>query len=178
MKKTLTAAAALAVAASLFAAACGSSGTTTSTNASEAVTWATSLCSATTTWQQALKDAASAVKADPTRAGLSAAADKAKSATEDYVSALSDLGTPATTAGDQAKAELDALKTQLQDQVATMKDAAKGASPLTTVSLVSGTLAQMGQQIEKTFQSLQSKDPKGELQQAFRQTDACAPYAA
>jgi hypothetical protein len=182
MKRTLIAAAALAAGATLLAAGCGSSGSTTSTSAGSAVDWANSLCSATTTWKQALQDAAAGLKSEPSRSGLSAAAGKARSATEAYASALAGLGAPDTKAGDQAKAQIDTLRSQLQDGAAAMKDAAAGVSGASgvveAVSVASTTLAQMGQEIDKALASLRSLEPKGELDQAIQQADSCAPYTA
>jgi hypothetical protein len=181
MNGRLTAAAGALVAASLLAAGCGSGGGTTTTSA--AVDWANSLCSATTTWQNTLTDTASSLKSGPhTGAALDEAAGKVKDATRTYLDSLKNLGTPETQSGQDAKAAVDELQTQLQSGVDTMEKATTDVSgvsaALNAVSVVSATLATMGNDVKSTVTTLQQQDVKGDLQQAFTQADACAPYTS
>ncbi|HSP72720.1 MAG TPA: hypothetical protein VLN26_10145 [Gaiellaceae bacterium] len=182
MNGRLTAAAVAIAAAALLAAGCGSSSSTT-TSASGTVDWANSLCSATNTWRQALKDTAASLKDGPyTSAGLQDAAAQVKAATQDYVTALEDLGKPDTQAGQDAKAAVDRLRTQLESGADTMQKATEdvsGASGvLNAVSVVSGALVTMGDQVQSTVANLKQLDAKGELERAFSQADACATPAA
>ncbi len=172
----------IAVAASLafLAAGCGSSGgsATTTTSASATDTWASGVCSSITTWQAAIKTAASSVKSDPTKSGVQAAAGDAKSATETLASDLKGLGKPDTAGGQQAKDSLDQLATTLQKDVATIETAANGVSgvtgALTAVATVTGTLATMGTEVKTTFSGLQALDAKGELKSAFAGSSSCS----
>ena len=119
------------------AAGCGSSGdnstTTTTTSASATETWASGVCTSLTTWQTAIKSAAGSLKSDPTKSGLQTAADDAKSATQTLASDLKGLGKPDTPSGQQAKDSLDQLATSLQQNVATIENAVKGASGISGV---------------------------------------------
>lgn len=183
MNRTLAVVGAAAVAAVALAAGCGGGGGDTTTSASPTVEWANRLCSATTTWTNALKDSASAIKSGPyTQDALSAAADKARTATQTYLAALEDLGRPDVQAGTDAQAEVDKLRTQLQTGADTMKSATEGVSGagdvLNAVSVVTGTLATMGSQVSTTVSNLKQLDAQGELQQAISQAQSCAALEA
>jgi hypothetical protein len=171
----------LGVALVFLAAGCGSSGgssaTTTTTSASATATWASGVCSSITTWQTAVKSAAGSVTSDPTKSGLQKAAGDAQAATQTLASDLKGLGKPDTQDGQQAKDSLDKLSTNLQQDVATIESAVKGASgvtgALTAVSTVTGTLTTMRTQIKTTFTDLQGLDAKGELNTALTNSSAC-----
>ena len=166
----------------LIAAGCGSSGgsstsTSTTTSASATETWATGVCTSITTWQAALKSAAGSLKSDPSKNGLQTAGDDAKAATETLASDLKGLGKPDTQAGQQAKTSLDQLATSLQQNVATIESAVKGASglggALKAVPTVTATLATMETQVKTTVTSLEGLGAKGELKTAFASSSAC-----
>ncbi len=171
---------AITVSVAFLAAGCGSSGdstTTTTTGASATETWASGVCTSLTTWQDAIKSAAGSLKSDPTKSGLQTAADDTKSATQTLASDLKGLGKPDTQAGQQAKDSLDQLSTSLEQNVATIEDAIKGASGISgviaAVSSATATLATMGTQVKTTFTDLQGLDAKGELKSAFETSSAC-----
>ena len=90
-----------------LAAGCGSSGgnsaTTSTTSASATETWAGGVCSSITTWQSAVKSAASSVTSDPTKSGLQKAVGDAQAATQTLTSDLKGLGKPDTQAGQRRK---------------------------------------------------------------------------
>jgi hypothetical protein len=166
----------------LIAAGCGSSGgsstsTSTTTSASATETWATGVCTSITTWQAALKSAAGSLKSDPSENGLQTAGDDAKAATETLASDLKGLGKPDTQAGQEAKTSLDQLATSLQQSVATIESAVKGASglggALKAVPTVTATLATMETQVKTTVTSLEGLGAKGELKTAFASSSAC-----
>jgi hypothetical protein len=183
MKRTLRVAAAAAVAVvSLAAAGCGSGGESSS-GTSPTVDWANNLCSATSTWTGALKDAATALKDGPyTTDALREAADSAKAATQTYVDTLDGLGRPDTPAGQEAQTEVDKLRGELESGVDDMEQAVDDASDaggvLNAVSVVSGTLVTMGKQLQATVANLRELDPGGEIEQAIAQADACEPLRA
>ncbi len=164
-----------------LAAGCGSSGgssaTTTTTSASATETWATGVCSSITTWQTAVKSAASSVTSDPTKSGLQKAAGDAQAATQTLTSDLKGLGKPDTQAGQQAQDSLTKLSTSLHQDVATIQGAVKGASGLSgvvsAVSTVTATFATMKTQVKTTITNVQGLDAKGELKTAFTNASAC-----
>lgn len=167
--------AAVAVAAALLAAGCGGSSTKTSST----VDWANSVCSATTTWTGTLQDTASSLKDGPyTGEALQNAADQLQTATQTYLDDLKGLGAPDTQAGQDAKAAVDQLQSELQSGADTMRKATENVSGtsdvLNAVSVVTGTLSTMANEVDATIAKLQQLDPEGELQQAFSQADACA----
>ena len=165
----------------LIAAGCGSSGgsstTATTTSASATETWASGVCTSITTWQAAMKSATGSVKSNPTKNGLQTAGNDAKAATETLASDLKGLGKPDTQAGQQAKNSLDQLSTSLQQDVATIESAVKGASGLSgalkAVPTVTATLATMETQVKTTVTNLQGLGAKGELKTAFANSSAC-----
>ena len=169
------------VSVAFVAAGCGSSGddstTTTTTSASATEAWASGVCSSLTTWQAAIKATAGSLKSDPTKSGLQTAADDAKSATQTLASDLKGLGKPDTPSGQQAKDSLDQLATSLQQNVATIEDAVKGASGISgviaAVSSATVTLATMQTEVKTTVADLQGLDAKGELKSAFTSSSAC-----
>ena len=126
--------------------------TATTTSASATETWATGVCTSITTWQAALKSAAGSLKSNPTKNGLQTAGNDAKAATQTLASDLKGLGKPDTQAGQQAKNSLDQLSTSLQQDVATIESAVKGASGLSgalkAVPTVTATLATMETQVK------------------------------
>ena len=170
---TLACAAALAV---LVAAGCGSSGGgTTATDA-----WATGVCTAITTWQGQLKTITSSVTSDGvSKASIDKAITQAKDATNQLADSLKKLGKPDTQAGQQAKDDVQQLSDELSSGIKKVQDSVSGASGaaqvLAGVSVATGTLSTMVTQVSTTIGDLQKLDPKGELEQAFRKSDACKP---
>lgn len=172
-----TVTAAMIAAAALLAAGCGSGGGST-TQATPTVDWANSLCAATDTWTSTLTDTASSLKDGPyTSAALQDAADTAQTATQAYLDDLKGLGEPDTQAGRDAKAAVDELQSELQSGADTMRKATENVSGVSevlgAVSVVTGSLSTMANEVDATITKLQQLDPQGELQQAFSQADAC-----
>jgi hypothetical protein len=164
----------LPVVLSLLAAGCGGKSDDT-TSASD---WADGVCSAITTWTGSLQSAADSLKGgNISKDSLTSAADGVKSATDTFVGDVKGLGTPDTDGGKQAKESIDGLSDELKQDVQEMEDAVAGASDLsgvlTAVSKVSGTFVTMGNQVKSTFSELEKIDPKGELEDAFKQADSC-----
>ena len=172
MRRTLTGACA-AVLAALAVAGCGSSNTTTATD-----TWATGVCTAITTWQNQLTSIENTVKSGGvTKDSINTAVTQAKDATNQLGDSLKKLGKPDTQAGQQAKDDVNQLSSELNKNVQTIQDAISNASGaagvLTAVSTASSTLVTMGNQVSTTLTDLQKLDPKGEIQQAFKQSSSC-----
>jgi hypothetical protein len=108
---------------------------------------------------------------------LNAGVTQAKDATKTLADSLKKLGKPDTQAGQQAKDDIDQLSTELSKNAQTIQDAitnASGAAGLVTaISTASSTLVTMGNEVSTTIGDLQKLDPKGEIEQAFKQSSAC-----
>jgi len=183
MNGTLAAAGAAVVAAVLVAAGCGGSGDSSggggSASATPTESWADDLCSATATWRDELTQTVNSVTdGTPTRDDLKSAADEAQDDTQSYLDSLDDLGKPDTEAGEDAKAAVDRLRTELRtgaDTVKTTIDEASGVSgTVNAVAVISATLTTMRQEVADTITQLKQLDASGELKQAFSDSDACA----
>jgi hypothetical protein len=159
----------------LLAAGCGSSkkNAETSTQASTTVQWAGGLCSALTTYTKSLTDAASTLTGNLTASGMQDAATSIKSATNTFVSDTKNLGKPDTSAGQQAKATIDTLSTNLNKDVSTIQDAT-GSGLLKGASTITATLTSVQSQITTAFNELKGLDAKGELSKAFSDAPSCA----
>jgi hypothetical protein len=164
---------AAAVALTLFAAGCGSNKSAGTTTTSSTVDWANGLCSAVSTYQASLTAAAKSLTGNLSKAGLQDAADKAKTATDTFVSTTKGLGKPDTDSGKQAKATLDTLSSQLDADATAVKSASE-SSLLTGISTASATLVTAQNQIKTAFDQLKGLDPKGELGDAFSQASSCS----
>ena len=164
---------AAAVALTLFAAGCGSNKSAGTTTTSSTVDWANGLCSAVSTYQASLTTAAKSLTGNLSKAGLQDAADKAKTATDTFVSTTKGLGKPDTDSGKQAKATLDTLSSQLDADATAVKSASE-SSLLTGISTASATLVTAQNQIKTAFDQLKGLDPKGELGDAFSQASSCS----
>jgi hypothetical protein len=166
--------AAVCSAVALLAAGCGSSNkSATTTTTSSTVSWANSVCGAAVTYRTSLTDAAKSVTGNPSKAGLQEAANQAKDATDTFVSTIKGVGKPDTQSGQQAKATLDTLATQLDQDLSTIQGAT-GDGVLSGVAAVSGALATAQSQIKTAFNTLKGLDAKGELGQAFSQASSCS----
>jgi len=168
-------AALLVAVAALAAAGCGgsSSNSTTPTD-----TWASGVCTAISTWKTSLTSIESSVKSGgATKASLNAGVTQAKDATATLAKDLKKLGKPDTQAGQQAKDAVDQLSSELTKNAQTIQDAitnASGAAGLVTaISTASATLLTMGNEVSSTIGDLQKLDPKGEIEQAFKQSASC-----
>ena len=164
----------LAAFAALAAAGCGgSSSSTTPTD-----TWASGVCTAISTWKTSLTSIESTVKSGGvSKASLNAGVTQATDATKTLADSLKKLGKPNTQAGQQAKDDVDQLSSELTKNAQTIQDAitnASGAAGLVTaISTASSTLVTMGNEVSTTIGDLQKLDPKGEIQQAFKQSSSC-----
>jgi hypothetical protein len=168
-------AAILVALAALAAAGCGGS---SKSGATPTQTWATGVCTAFTTWKTQLGDIENTVKSGGlSKSTIDKAVSQAKDATDTLASSLKKLGKPNTQAGQTAKSDLDQLSTELTKNIQTIQDAISNASGaagvLTAVSTAGSTLVTMGSEVSSTLTQLQALDPKGELQQAFKQSSAC-----
>lgn len=168
----------LAPAAALFLlpavlAACGSS-----TSSPEA-DWAQSFCGALGTWKTSVTNAGKTFTdtGNLTKEKAQQAVDSISNANDKLVSDLKALGKPQGSAGNQAKADVQALSNQLSDDADKARNAMKGASNtqelLASISTLSGIASTAASQVSATFTQLKSLDASKEWQQAFENSDAC-----
>jgi len=154
------------------AAGCGGSGGGTTT-VSATVTWADGLCSAVTTYKDSLTQTKDSLKSGVSKSSLNDAAKSVEDATNTFVSALGDLGTPDTEAGKTAKEAVDNLSTTLQKTSDTVQSAASESSLLGAVSVVSAALVSAQTAAKNAVDQLKSTDAQAELEDAFKQAPAC-----
>jgi len=168
----------------LSASACGGgkkSATTTTVSAATAG-WASSVCTAFTTWKTSLQQS----KANLTQGGMSdanlqTAATEARDATQTLEQTLESLGPPTTTGGEKAKQDLANFKTSISFSVNKIKDTLK-SSPSSAAELETAVTdlkqaeATMVAALGSAVASLKGFSPSGELEQAFKDSPSCAVY--
>jgi hypothetical protein len=162
----------LAVALALVAAGCGKKDKPTATD------WANNFCGAVTTWRDSLQAATASVGSGSlSKDAITNAADDAKSATDTFVKTIKKLGKPPTQSGEQAQQQVNDLSDEIDAGSQTIDDAVKNAKGvsgvLSAASTVTATVSTMSKQVQTTYSNLKQLDPKGELQDAFKQADAC-----
>jgi hypothetical protein len=171
---TRIALAAVAVVLALAAAGCGGDDAEPEASATE---WANDLCTAVTSWTEALQAEGNAVTSSPSEESLREAASGLESATDTFLEDVRDLGTPDTEAGTEARAAVDELADTVEAEKQEIEDAVDDASGITgvtsAISAVAASLTAMGEAFEQTFERLEDLDGGGELEQAFEEADAC-----
>jgi hypothetical protein len=171
-------AATLMIAAALVVSGCGSSGkSTTTTGASQTETWVAGVCSAVVDYKGALKGAATTLKTSGvSNTNLNEAADTVKSATNTFVKTLDELGPPGTTAGQQAKETFTGLRSDLQQDAATVRSETSSpeSTALSAGAVATSTLQTAQNQVKSAVDKLKSLDPTGELKAAFSKASECS----
>ena len=163
------------LAGALLAAGCGGSDDETS-GASE---WATSVCSATTTWTASVSAAAASLRdGNLSENDLESAIDDVADATRTLADDLKDAGEPDTEDGEQAKGLLDQLADDVDESVQALEqavdDASGGNNILDAISQIAATLATMGRQVAGVVDELEQLDPAGELDDALNNAEECS----
>jgi methyl-accepting chemotaxis protein len=149
-----------------------------SSDSSSAADWANSLCSSITTWSGSVKSAGESLKGgNLSENSLKSATSDISSATDKLASDLKGLGKPDTEGGQQAKDAIDQLSSDVKDGVNAMQSSVEEVSgvngAVTAASSITATLSTMGTQISSAASKLEQADPKGELDQAFKDAPAC-----
>jgi DNA-binding FrmR family transcriptional regulator len=142
-----------------------------------AESWANSVCGDLSEW---ITDIDAAVKS-VTDEGLGInqdtlrdAVDQAKDATDKVADDLDQVGAPDLDAGEQAKEELDTLRSELREQADAVERALdENGAPLEVATTVAAALSAAANQLKESFQMLQDVDPSGELRDAFANSDDC-----
>ena len=161
--------------AAFVAAGCGSSKSDTTPTED----WASSLCSAVSTWQSSITSIVSSVQQNGvTQSSLKDGFDQAKTATNKLTDDLRGLGRPKTQAGKEAQDDVDQLADELDDGVKKIQDAVDSASgaqgALSAASVVGTTLSTMAQQFKTTLTALEGLgEGQKEIKQAFQTVPAC-----
>jgi uncharacterized protein YoxC len=161
------------VAALALAAGCGGGD-----DSSAAEQWASSACSAVNTWTSSIESIGDTLKENPTKEGVDKAYDDLMSSTQTLVDDLKALGPPETEAGQEAQDAVNALADDLDQSLEEMQtaiDDASGASGvLSAISVVSGNLATMGDDVSSTIDMIEQLEGGQELKDAFDKADSCA----
>jgi hypothetical protein len=169
----------LAVAIALTATACGGGGEAASTTTASAEQWASGVCTAFVDWQTLEKIHSDLKGGAPSTSDLRQAGRQLEDSTTTLTRSLKQLGKPDTAGGEAAKANLDTLATELSDGKdkieESLKSTSSAAEALGALSTVSATVATMGHNVTATVDHMKQLDPKGELEQAFHNADACSP---
>ena len=164
----------------LVTAGCG--GDDESSNQTEE--WASSACSAVTTWKNDLEQVAEPLTdlSSLSEESIRQAADDAKTATETLADSLKGLGRPDTSSGEQVESAVKDLTTKLESSAAEIQTAVEGVSSVadiaSAVGTITTTLTALGTTAESAVQTLEDADVSGELKTAFDQADSCEDLAS
>jgi cytochrome c556 len=166
-----------AVAVVLAFAAVGCGGDDSEPEGSSTTEWANDLCTAVTSWTDALEAEGGALTSSPSVESLQEAASGLESATDNFLDEVRALGEPETEAGTEARAAVEELADTIEAEKQEIRDAVDDASGITgvtsAISAVAASLTAMGEAFEQTFERIEDLDTGGELQQAFEEADAC-----
>ena len=159
-----------------LAASCGGDGNGDDTTSP--AEWADGLCSSITTWTDSLQSTTDSLRSgNLTEESLRSAADDVKSSTETFVDDVKGLGKPDTESGDRAEELVDGLGNDVDEGAQKIEDTIEGVSDpsglLSAISVVSGTIQTMSQQVSSTLQQLRQLDPAGDLGQGFQEAESC-----
>lgn len=159
--------------AAALAAGCGGDG---NGGGSSAEDWANGLCTAITEWTASVQATSNSLRSgNLSESSLRDAAEDFGSATEEFVGDVRDLGAPDTEAGERAREEIDKLADSVDENAAEIDEAIEGdgGNLGETVGAVTEALSAMGQQLAAAFTALEGLDAGGELEDAFRDAEAC-----
>ncbi len=173
----------IAAALVLAATACGGGkgGASATTGASATVQWASGMCTAFTTWKTSLKKIH--LGAHPSSSDVQAAGGEVRDATQALTQSLKKLGKPDTATGGAAKENLDTLETAMSNDKEKIEETLKTKPPtaaagLAQLSTVTASLAAIVHNLNLAVGNLKKLEPTSELEKAFHEAPACAPYFA
>lgn len=181
----LLAGTAVVVVLGLAASACGGSGgssqTTTTSAATATAAWASAVCTSFSAWKASLQRAKASLASEPTQTQFQNAAHQVQVSTQGLQSSLQQIGKPPTSTSATVEQSISTLRTQLLNGKKEIQNTLNGnhssASELKgAVASVRQTAASMLNAFSTTINDLKSLDPKSELEKAFQQTTACAPF--
>lgn len=143
--------------------------------------WAGGFCTAVSSWQDELESIASRFSdaSDLSQEGIQSAADDARSATDQLVDDLRELGRPETDSGDEVQSAVDGLSTTVESEAAKIEETADGVSGLTDVpgaiTTISTSVSTMLAALSDTLTTIRGPDVdvEGELEAAFEDSPEC-----
>ena len=180
MRTRLALSAVVAVAA-LAAAGCGGSDDSES---DPTAAWASGFCTAVTDWTDELQTITSSFSdtSNLSEDGLRTAADDVRSATQQLVDEIRDLGAPETDGGEEIRSALDSLSTTLETESAGIEQTVDSISGLTglanAAASITTSLSAMGTAFSETLQTIDAADVDGELQSALEDSPECADISS
>jgi exonuclease VII large subunit len=181
----LLAGAAVVLALALAASACGgssnSSPTTTTSAADATAAWASAVCTSFSAWKASLQRAKASLASEPTQTQFQNAAHQVQVSTQGLQSSLQQLGKPPTATSATVHQSIATLRTQLLNGKKEIQNTLNGShsSPSqlkAAVASVRQTAQSMLAAFSTTVNDLKSLDPGSDLEKAFQQTTACAPF--
>lgn len=156
----------------VLAAGCGGDDESSATTA-----WAGDVCSALSSWNEAVVAVVESVGPGSGGDGVEAAVDDLAEATSTLGDDLRALGPPDTEAGNDAQQALDDLAAAADEAVTQVQTEVEGASGpaglAQAAASVGAALSALGQELSTTFNELEQVDPGGELEDAFAEAEAC-----
>ena len=175
MARTRILGAALVVGIAILAAGCGSDD---DSQASDPTQWADGVCTAISTWQHDMTEAADTLKSDPSSNGFNQAAEEARASTTTLVETVQGLGAPDTDSGEKARTTVETLTNEFQSGVDTVQGAIDDADGvqglLNSVSTVTAEISKMTSQLSSSLNDLSSLGQvDDELRQAFDDASSC-----
>jgi methyl-accepting chemotaxis protein len=139
--------------------------------------WANGVCGNLSEWITDVDGAVTSLTEDGLALDeddLRDAVDQTQDATDELTEDLRDLGPPETPSGQRAALELDALISDLQEQVDRVEQAVSGTDGLLEVATsVAAAVAAAVARLEETVDVLRQLDAGGELEAAFTNADDC-----
>jgi hypothetical protein len=142
--------------------------------------WASDFCGAITSWTDELETVTSQFTdtSNLSSEGIQSAAEDARSATQELIDELGDLGRPPTESGDEVEAALDSLSSTLDEETAEIEQTAEGVSGLTdlpnAITEITASLSALGTAFSNTLTTIQNADAGGELETALEDSPECA----
>ena len=149
------------------------------TEPSSAEAWVDSFCTATQNWRDELQsiadgfDDVNSLSSD----AISDAAEEARTATDDYVEQVRDLGAPDTESGDEVEQSVETLADEVDTEMDEIEQTVEGVDGLSEIVAagreVVGSVNSMLTSVQTTLTAIQTADPSGELRTAFDASPTC-----
>jgi hypothetical protein len=176
-------AAVVAVAAlALLAAGCGGGDDDEgSGNVTPAAEWAAGLCSAISTWTEAVQAAGEPLgkRSSLSRATIEQAGREMRAASDAFEQELDALGAPEVQAGDEAKSAIDDFRTTLDEELAEIDETVEGVSGGTdfpdAVNAIVASLTSLRQAFNSMLAEIRTSGSGEELQEFFDAARSCKP---
>jgi len=143
-----------------------------------------SLCTAVTGWTDELQTVTSSFSdtSNLSQEGLQTAAEDVRSATDQLVDDIRELGAPETESGQEIESALNTLAETLEAESGEISDTVDGISGIadlpSAVSSITSSLSAMGSAFSSALQTIESADVGEELQTALEDSPECAEISS